>query len=88
MSFPTKQNNIATPVDSVSKHVLSHSQYDQKNDLSFAGGVNYQYKQLIFELGYLKGLTQHSIVTDSLVHKATNNTFQFSIKLQLGGKKK
>ncbi|HEY9004026.1 MAG TPA: hypothetical protein VIM89_21895 [Mucilaginibacter sp.] len=88
ISFPLKQYNVATPVDSVSQYVLSHSRYDQKTDFGFAGGANYQYKRLIFEVNYLKGITQHSIVTDSLIHKATNNTFQFSIKLQLGGNKK
>lgn len=87
VSFPIKQSN-AIQADSISRDLINHSHYDQKIDFSFAGGINYQYKQLIFEANYLKGLKQHSIISDSLIHRSTNNTFQFSIKLQLGGKKK
>lgn len=87
VSFPIKQSNAAQ-VDSISRDLLNHSHYDQKIDFSFAAGINYQYKRLIFEANYLKGLKQHSIMSDSLIHRSANNTFQFSIKFQLGGKKK
>ncbi|MBS1520120.1 MAG: PorT family protein [Bacteroidetes bacterium] len=88
ISFPLKQYNITTQVDSISQDIINHSRYDQKIDFGFAGGASYQYKRLIFEVNYLKGLKHHNIVSDSLIHRSTNNTFQFSIKLQLGGNKK
>jgi hypothetical protein len=89
ISFPVKQFNTTTQVDSVSRVILTTSRYDQKTDFSALGGVSYRYKMIVFEASYLKGLKSHTIaVSDSLIHKATNNTFQFTIKLQLGGNKK
>jgi hypothetical protein len=89
ISFPVKQYNTTTQVDSVSRVILTTSRYDQKTDFSALAGVSYRYKMIVFEASYLKGLKSHTIsVSDSLIHKATNNTFQFTIKLQLGGNKK
>jgi len=84
ISFPVKQYNTNTQIDSVSSSIITHSRYDEKPDYGFTGGVNFRYKRIIFETTYLKGLTRHSITSDSLIHKSTNNTFQFTIRLQLG----
>jgi hypothetical protein len=84
ISFPVKQYNTDTRIDSVSSSIIKHSRYDEKPDYGFTGGINFRYKRIIFETTYLKGLTRHSITSDSLIHKSTNNTFQFTIKLQLG----
>ena len=88
ISLPVKQFNTTTLVDTVSGPILNPSRYDQKIDYGFTGGISYRYKWIIFEAGYLKGLSRHSITSDSLIHKSTNNTFQFTIKVQLGGNKK
>jgi hypothetical protein len=84
ISFPVKQYNTYTQIDSVSSSIITHSRYDEKPDYGFTGGINFRYKRIIFETTYLKGLTRHSITSDSLIHKSTNNTFQFTIRLQLG----
>ena len=87
ISFPVKQFNTATVTDTTSS-ILVDARYDTKTDYSIMGGISYKYKRIILEANYLNGITKHNILTDSLIHKGTNNTFQFSIKLQLGGKKK
>ena len=84
ISFPVKQYNTNTRIDSVSSSIINHSRYDQKTDFGFTEGINFRYKRMIFETSYLKGFTTHSITSDSLIHKSTNNTFQFTLKLQLG----
>jgi len=84
ISFPVKQYNTSTQIDSVSSSIITHSRYDEKPGYGFTGGINFRYKRIIFETTYLKGLTRHSITSDSLIHKSTNNTFQFTIRLQLG----
>lgn len=87
-SFPVKQISTINPADTVNNPILVTAQYQKKTNYSLLGGINYRYKRLIFEADYLKGLTKHDIISDTLIHRGTNNTFQFSIKLQLGGKKK
>jgi len=84
ISFPVKQFNTYTQTDSLSSSFITHSRYDQKPDYSFMGGINFKYNWIIFETSYLKGLTSHSITSDSFIHKSTNNTFQFTIRLRFG----
>jgi len=84
ISFPVKEFSTYAATDSLSGSILTHSRYDQKTDYSFMGGINLRYKWITFETTYLKGLTSHSMMSDSLIHKSTNNTFQFTIKLRLG----
>lgn len=84
ISFPVKEFSAYAATDSLSGSIITHSRYDQKTDYSFMGGINLRYKWITFETTYLKGLTSHSIMSDSMIHRATNNTFQFTIKLRLG----
>jgi len=84
ISFPVKEFSAYAATDSLSGSIVTHSRYDQKTDYSFMGGINLKYKWITFETTYLKGLTNHSVMSDSLIHKSTNNTFQFTIKLRLG----
>jgi len=84
ISFPVKEFSTYAATDSISGSLITHSRYDQKTDYSFMGGINLRYKWITFETTYLKGLTSHSVMSDSLIHKSTNNTFQFTIKLRLG----
>jgi hypothetical protein len=88
INFPIKQVSTITSADTVNNPILVTAQYHKTTNYSFLDGINYRYKRLIFEADYLKGLTKHNIISDTLIHQGTNNTFQFSIKLQLGGKKK
>jgi hypothetical protein len=88
ISFPVKQFSTAI-IDSANRALLTGSRYDQKIDLGLSGGVSVRYKRLIFEATYLKGLTNHTITSDSLSYKThTSGTLQFTIGIQLGGKKK
>jgi len=84
ISFPVKEFSAYTATDSLSGSIITRSRYDQKTDYSFMGGINLRYKWITFETTYLKGLTNHSVMSDSLIHRSTNNTFQFTIKLRLG----
>jgi len=86
LSFPIKQLSTAK-TDSASAQLLTSSRYDQKFDLGLTGGVILRYKRLSFDIAYLRGFTTHTVKSDSLSYKMHNSQLQFTIGIQLGGKK-
>ena len=87
ISLPTKQFTTAK-TDSASSALLMGSHYDQKPDLGLSGGVSLRYKWLSFDIMYLRGITNHKVASDSLSYNVHNSQLQFTIGIQLGGKKK
>jgi hypothetical protein len=87
LSLPVKQFSIAK-TDSASRQLLGTSHYDQKLDLGFTGGIILRYKRLSFDAAYLRGLTTHQVRSDSLSYRVHNSQLQFTIGIQLGGRKR
>jgi hypothetical protein len=87
ISLPTKQFSTAK-TDSASMALLSQSHYDQKMDLGVTGGVSVRYKRLSFDITYLRGITSHKVTSDSLSYNVHNSQLQFTIGIQIGGKRK